>query len=83
MKTIKINSKNFKKALKAYGVKVKRCQQNGLGVLLTICSSNELSKVNTFFAEFNVTRQDGNKPSPISNGLNYVDYGTVFITEKI
>ena len=83
MKAIKLTSTSIKKALKVYGVDVKRCQQNKLGVLITISKSDSnLKKCLSFFNEFSITSLSGGKPSPINIGDDYLDFGTLFYYEN-
>lgn len=73
-----ISAKGIKKGLKSYGVKVLRCSQNGLGVLLTIESSVEnQEKAIYFMSEFDLTVGSNSKPKVRNTELNYIDYGNV------
>jgi hypothetical protein len=79
MKAQKLTAATIKKALKVYGVDVKRCQQNKLGVLVTIAKSDiNLNKCLVFFNEFSIKRSPSMNVSPVSIGSDYIDFGTVF-----
>lgn len=77
-----ISAASIKKAMKTYGISVKRCRQNKEGVLVVV-SPDSKDLALTFFNEFNLTLTPNLSASPVSCGSNYVDFGTLFNFVKI
>lgn len=77
-------AKGLKKAMKASGIKVLRCAQNGMGALITIEGSiKNQEKAVKFFNEFDLFITGNLSPKVVNENLIYKDYGTLFNMQPI
>ena len=86
MKTFKLNAKAIRKALKNYGIKVRRCV-NGKGsmrnAVLIVVDAAFVSETMAFFNEFGVVNSLGKPHKKPSTRFGTADFSACFMSEKM
>lgn len=85
-KTFNLDAKAIKKAMKSYGIKVKRCAK-GAGsqkkaALIVVCASS-LEDTIRFFAEFGIVNFRGKTHRTPSTSYGYADFGACYMSESM
>lgn len=86
MKTFKLNTQAIRKALKNYGIKVRRCVQ-GTGsqknaTLITV-DAEFLAETIAFFNEFGIVNIMGKPHRMPSTRFGTADFGACYMSEKM
>ena len=86
MKIYKLNAQAIRKALKNYGIKVRRCAQ-GTGSIknaaLIVVDAEYVSETIAFFNEFGIVNILGNPHRMPAIRFGTADFGSCFMSEKM